>query len=314
LEKSRRLDATFFAACQFQCLSLIFSMAENINVLAWDGYPLSATSFTPHQSNGRVLLLVNSIAQRQSHYREFCQSFSDFGFQSYSFDFRGIGESRNKTARELDCDLKDWAVLDLDAMVSYIMSNHPGKKMTIVFHGSAAVLAGISRLSKRADSIVMVGSSSPFARNIWNSFAKSVVSKIVAPACSLFLGYIPLKVLGLGEDLPDRVAAHWLKWATSFDAIFENNDVVRKDFEQMEQRALLINFSDDRSMTSRSTENLLALFPRLRAEVWSFSPEQVVHRHVGHSGFFRKSMKAVLWNDMIRWIGHPQAANKSKAA
>jgi predicted alpha/beta hydrolase len=292
----------------------IFSMTENITVLAWDGYPLSATSFPPDQPNGRVILVVNSIMERQSQYRDFCQSFSDSGFQSYSFDFRGIGESRHKSARELDCNLKDWAVLDLDAMISYIMSNHPDRKITLVFHGSSGVLAGVSRLSKRSDSIVMIGTSSPFDRRVLNNFSKVFISRIFAPACSLFLGYIPLKILGMGEDLPDGVVNHWLKWATASDAIFEDNNVAKKDFESIDQRALLINFTDDRSISPRSAENLLSLFPRLRAEVWSFSPEQVVQRHVGHTGFFRRSMKAVLWNDVVQWISRSQVSSKSKAA
>src|SRR5436190_3114910 len=110
-------------------------MIETLKVLAWDGYQISSTHFIPENQNGKVLLLINDLGESQDRYVAFAQFFAEQGFSVYTFDFRGIGASRQAKLSKQKADLKDWALLDLDAMIGHVQEAHRHHKLVIAAHG-----------------------------------------------------------------------------------------------------------------------------------------------------------------------------------
>jgi predicted alpha/beta hydrolase len=52
------------------------------------------------------------------------------GFLTATFDYRGIGRSRNGRLRDVDATVVDWAVVDCAAMVDAVAARAPGNPIT----------------------------------------------------------------------------------------------------------------------------------------------------------------------------------------
>jgi predicted alpha/beta hydrolase len=307
---------TFSSRLQFQCY-LFNGMNENLKVLAWDGFPLSAAHFIPVTSNGKTMLIINGIGENQNKYGDFAQYFADEGYHVYTFDFRGIGKSRPSDMRSLNCDLKDWAALDLDAMISYIISAHPQGKFILAAHGMGGTLLGLSRLSRKADAFVMIGCQSPHYKNlkgVWTKLRYQVLSTIVVPLSNMLFGYFPASAFRLSDDLPRNAVRELIQWTRSSKGVLGTDPELRNNFASFDQSTLSISFSDDTIATERAVNQLFEHYSGLRVERWHFTPEQVVQVKVGHFGFFRKQMKNLVWTEINNWISQRVSTSRTKAA
>jgi predicted alpha/beta hydrolase len=292
-------------------------MNETLKVLAWDGFPLSSTHFTPDQHNGKVMLIVPGVGETQKEYAEFAKFFATQGYNTYTFDFRGIGQSRHGKIQNLKTDLRDWAVLDLDAIISYIISTHKQQKLVIAAHGMGGVLIGISRLSKHAESFLFISCQSSNAEHLAGFATKlkhAIVSRILVPIFNATLGYFPASRFGICEDLPQNVVRQLVHWSRDTQNIFAAGPAQPSGFDLLDQKILAINFSDDPIATPNAVEELISFFPRARFERWQFTPDQVVHKNVGHYGFFRKSMKTLVWSEASNWLASALSTSRNKAA
>jgi predicted alpha/beta hydrolase len=292
-------------------------MNEIITIPAWDGYFLSSTHFIPENQNGRIILIINDAGENQKRYHRFATFLSSQGYDAYTFDFRGTGHSRQGAVRKSKADLTDWALLDLDAMISHLSTAYKSQKLIIVAHGIGGVLAGLSRMSKRADAVLFIGCQSPYFKNLKGFISRarySITANVLVPFFNNTIGYFPSSWFGFAEDLPREVAAQLIDWTRSPRAVINAGESPDAGFKSMEQRTLSISFSDDQIATAVAADEFISLFKNIRSERWHFSPEQVVQRNVGHSGFFKKSMKTVVWGDVVAWINAAVSGSRNKAA
>jgi predicted alpha/beta hydrolase len=292
-------------------------MNENVKVLAWDGYALAATHFKPTSPNGKVVLINSATGVGQVFYKEFASYMATQGFHVYTFDYRGIGLSRPKSMRSIKSNLYDWAVLDVDAIISYIMTCHGQMKLVIIGHCVGGQLIGLSRLSKKADAFVMIAAQTPFIGNYqstWMRLKLNAFWNFILPILTSVTGYFPASRLGLSEDLPQNVAKQWARWAKTHHYAFDEHPEARANFSTLEQRTLAISFSDDKLAPRKAVDDLLNFFHRLRIDHWHFQPEEFLQKEVGHFGFFRKPMQPVIWAEVNRWINQNMSVIKPKAA
>jgi predicted alpha/beta hydrolase len=292
-------------------------MNETLNVLAWDGYPISCMHYIPENQTGKVLLLVNGTGQNQKKYSTFSQYFAEHGYDVYTFDFRGIGASRQGKLSDVKSDLKDWATLDLDAVISYIVDTHKNHKLVIAAHGMGGVLTGHSRLSKKADAFLFISCQSPYhkhLRGIFTNVKYSIFAHALLPALTRTFGYFPASKFGLCDDLPKNVAYQLVAWTRSLNGVVEEDSSAESGFQNLDQRSLSISFSDDPIATPEAVQGFISFFKKLRPEQWHFTPDQLVQKSVGHFGFFKKSMKSLVWSETLGWINATLATARKKAA
>ena len=63
------------------------------------------------------MLIVPAMGCAQDYYRAFATWLAAQGFLVATFDYRGIGLSRNRTLRGFKANIFDWARLDCAAMI-----------------------------------------------------------------------------------------------------------------------------------------------------------------------------------------------------
>ncbi|WP_232366451.1 alpha/beta hydrolase family protein [Salinimonas sediminis] len=82
-----------------------------------DNYRLKGNKFEAKCSlKGRVIV-AGATGVPQGFYRRFANFASDRGFETITFDYRGIGESKPDSLKGFRMNLLDWGKLDLAAVV-----------------------------------------------------------------------------------------------------------------------------------------------------------------------------------------------------
>lgn len=291
-------------------------MKEFADVIARDGTSISASWFIADSPHDKVVIIAPATGVRQNFYDEFAGWLASLGFNVYTFDYRGIGQSRPQNIRNLLTDLKDWSK-DLDALIGHVVRIHPRSQIVILGHSVGGQLIGMSQLSRHVDAFVMIGSQTPYWKlydGFWLRHKLFFFWYLLIPASVKLFGYFPASLFGLFEDLPANVALQWARWAKSSDYIFNELPEFKKNFEMLKQRALMVSFSDDDLAPARAVADLQRFYKNVKFENWHFTPEDILQKRVGHFGFFKKRMQPALWTEVANWIQKTLSARTKKAA
>lgn len=239
---------------------------------------------------------------------------SEKGFFVYTYDYRGIGQSRPKPLRASKATMKDWGALDYHTMLQNVFSSHRQFKVIVIGHSVGGQLVGLSSLTQKVDSIVMIGSQTPYVKNYAGLVQKIKLTwfwNVLIPVFTPLFGYFPAKKLGLFEDLPSGVAYQWARWAKSSEYMFKEFPEEKEKFASIQQHALMISFTDDTIAPPLAVKELMRFYPRIKWSHWEMKPEDILLKEIGHFGFFKKRMEATLWKELFEWIQKPL---QSKAA
>lgn len=86
-------------------------MPESVTIAAADGYPLTGLVWrhTDDAQRRRPVAIINpATAVRCRYYSRFADYLYAHGWHVVTYDYRGIGESRYGSLRNLDADWIDW--------------------------------------------------------------------------------------------------------------------------------------------------------------------------------------------------------------
>jgi predicted alpha/beta hydrolase len=267
-----------------------------MTLAASDGHALGATFF----GNGaRALLVMPATGVPQTYYAKFAAYAAERGFSVLTFDYRGIGRSRNGDIRASSARMRDWALLDAAAAVRFLGA----RKLLVVGHSFGGQALGLLPEPECIAAALFVGSQSGYWRN-WPPLGRAWMwpsTHIGLPVLTKLLGYFPGSRLGFGEDLPPGVAIEWASWCRHPQYLvgalgaYEAYARVRAPL-----RAYAI--SDDPFAPLPAVNALAALYPHARWETRRLAPRELGVKSVGHFGFFRERFRDSLWRESVDWL------------
>ena len=89
-----------------------------LTLQAPDGYALQALRYPARGPRVGHLLVAGATGVPQRHYRRFAEFAAERGLEVWTLDYRGIGLSKPPSLRGFRMDYRDWARLDLAAVVA----------------------------------------------------------------------------------------------------------------------------------------------------------------------------------------------------
>ena len=276
---------------------------EELRLTAQDGYPLAATRFGPQQGARRNVLILAATGVPQDYYRKFAVYLAARGFTALTFDYRGIGRSRQGSLRGSAARMRDWALLDAAAAFQYLQS----KDLLVVGHSFGGQALGLLPEPDRIRAALVVGSQSGYWRNwplrgrLWMWPA----THVFLPLIPRVMGYFPGSRLGFGEDLPAGVAIEWARWCRHPRYLVGD---LQADAAFARLRAPLRAYaiSDDAFAPPSAVQRLLELYPNARGEMRLVRPADVGASALGHFAFFRERFHDTLWREAVDWLeAHP---------
>jgi predicted alpha/beta hydrolase len=278
---------------------------ERINLTTSAGNPIVASYFASTRETNKVLLISSATGIKQSFYAKFADFFSRQGFHVFTFDYEGVGLSKQGELRHSKASYKTWIDEDFRAMVQHIRTQFPHHKLTVIGHSSGGHALPLSEVLDEVDYLVTIGSQQGYWQNypLWNRYLVWLAFSISVPLLNAWKGYFPASLHGLGDDLPKGVAEDWIKVVTNPQGIESVKEHGATLFRKLKKNILVISIEDDWLAPKKSVERLAnECFQGSNVERLHIFPRDAKVDSIGHFGFFRSQFQDTLWQIPLQFF------------
>jgi predicted alpha/beta hydrolase len=287
--------------------------ADDITVPATDGYALGATLFLPRGVKSHAVLINSATAVPRKFYRGFAGYLARRGCAVLSYDYRGIGDSRQKAVegynqpRSLDgfkASMADWAALDVTATVAWMRERYHHLRLNYVGHSFGGQALGLLSNNTEVSRALFIASQAGY----WKLMASPeryrvyLLLNFVGIPLTRLMDYMP-GWAGLGEDLPKGVFEQWVRWVMSERYLFTDSKLPGlSNFARYHGALRSLCISDDPWATRPAVEMLCSGFTAIKPDILDVTPTDVGAPKIGHFGFFRPERRDTLWRGAAEWI------------
>jgi predicted alpha/beta hydrolase len=281
---------------------------------ASDGVQLHGMWFLPSADLGppRAAIVISCGGGVPARvYRGLAQHLATCNAAVLTFDYRGIGASRQGSLRGMSSGVETWGTSDLDAALTLARNTFPNAPLEAIAHSVGALLLGAARESRRLSRIVFLGPHTGF----WRDYARRwrlplyLTWHVLMPVATKIFGYFPGKALRLGEDLPPQVAMDWanrrqpelMRGPSESQRLF----AVLERYAEVRAPTLVLSASDDAFAPPLAAKRLLALYPNARVTLEVLTPASFNCRRLGHFGYFHPPARQHVWQLVAEWLLSP---------
>jgi len=286
---------------------------DDITVPAADGYKLGATLFLPRGAKSHAVLINSATAVPRKIYRGFAGYLARRGCAVLTYDYRGIGDSRQKAVEGYNqprslvgfkASMSDWAALDVTSAVVWMRERYHQLPLGYVGHSFGGQALGLLSNNTEVARALLIASQAGY----WKLMASPERYRVYAmlnfvglPLTRLF-GYMP-GWTGLGEDLPKGVFEQWVHWVMSERYLFTDPKLPGlSNFAKYRGALRSLCISDDPWATRPAVEMLCSGFSSITPDILTVTPADVGAAKIGHFGFFRTDQRDTLWRGAAEWL------------
>jgi predicted alpha/beta hydrolase len=282
----------------------------SVRLHAYDGFELAGSLYAPRLSEApcRAVVLHGGAGIPATRYRRFARFLAEAGIPTLTYDYRGIGRSRPAALRGFQAALEDWAEYDCAGAISWLRERFPGAQIVGIAHSIGALLVGGAHNAAEQARLALIGGHTGYYGDYGERYRlpMTVLWHALMPAITLLVGYFPARRLGLGEDLPAKIALQWAGRRspelrpTGTGPGCERIQMLLERCAALQRPALVVSISDDAFATPMGTQRLMAYYPRLSPlQHLQFTPAEAGVRRIGHFGFFAARAGAALWPQLL---------------
>lgn len=283
---------------------------------AHDGHALTAYCHEPAQPARAHLVIGPAMAVPQSFYADFAAFLAGQGYRVWTFDYRGMGESRHGPRRACSANITDWITQDYDAVLHHASAAQDGLPLFVLGHSlggqTVPLLPSIDKVSGVINIAVGSGAlrhNQPGVRRmaplLWHVFTPLL--------CPVF-GYFPGTRIGVVGDIPRRAMYQWRHWCLQPEYLLQGEPGARDAYARVRLPVLGLTFSDDELLLEAGSKMLHDAYRDAEVDYRVLSPGQFGLKRIGHFGFFRREQETVLWPLVSDWLGQRCAAAALRSA
>ena len=286
---------------------------DDITFPATDGYLLGATLFLPRGAKHHAVLINSATAVPRKIYKGFASYLARRGCAVLTYDYRGIGDSRQKALIGYNqpkslvgfkASMADWAALDITAAVAWMRERYKTLPLNCVGHSFGGQALGLLSNNTEVSRALLIAAQAGY----WKLMASPeryrvfALLNFIGVPLTRFLGYAPAWS-GLGEDLPKGVFEQWAGWVMKPRYLFDDPTLeTLPNFSNYKGALRSLCLSDDPWATRPAVELLCAGFTAAKPEVLTITPADAGTSKIGHLGFFRPEHRDTLWRGAAEWM------------
>lgn len=275
---------------------------ESISLAAPDGNPIAARFFHPVGASRGTVLVVPAMGVSQRFYTDFAGWLASRGLLTATFDYRGIGLSRNRDLRDLDLTILDWAEVDCSMVVDALTARAPDVPFYWIGHSlGGQILPFVPNRDRVAKMIAVATGSGYWLQNAWRlRVAVWWLWFVAVPVSTRVCGYFPGRRLRKVGDLPRGVIEQWRRWCLDPEyAVGVEGRRARELYDTLDIPVVSLSFTDDEYMSARSIASINALLGGADLTAKRIGPEDAGGMRIGHFGFFRRRFEQSLWEPIL---------------
>jgi predicted alpha/beta hydrolase len=267
----------------------------------------------PRGAKRHAVLISSATATPRKIYRGFASYLAHCGCAVLTYDYRGIGGSRQravegynrpKSLAGFKATMADWALLDVRAAVTWMRERYHNLPFGYVGHSFGGQVLGLLPNNTEVSRALLVAAQAGY----WKLMASperyrvfGMLNFIGTPLTNL-LGYAPAWA-GIGEDLPKGVFLQWAKWVNSPRYLFDDISLTSlPNFESYNGALRALCMSDDPWATRPAVELLCKGYSSAKPEIITVTPADIGVAKIGHFGFFRPDHRDTLWRGAAEWL------------
>lgn len=262
------------------------------------GGTLAITTLNVSDKCARASVIINcAMGVKQSFYRPFAQFLASLGHSVITWDYRGVGESVMDAKAARGVSLEQWACEDLALVIAAAMTANPGIPILVVGHSFGGQVIALPENRHAIFAALLIACPSGYVGH-WRGKAQGVFMWGLAyfgiPLLTRLFGRFPASKLGLGADLPPRVALEWARWLRHPRYVAGSASRATR-MASFTAPIHSISLSDDEFAPSNAVEAMLSLYAGSLVTREIISPESHGLQRIGHMGFFRSQSSEGIW-------------------
>jgi predicted alpha/beta hydrolase len=286
---------------------------DDITFPATDGYLLGATLFLPRGAKRHAVLINSATAVPRKIYRGFAGYLARRGCAVLTYDYRGIGDSRQKSMVGFNqpkslvgfkASMADWAALDVTAAVAWMRERYKTLPLNYVGHSFGGQALGLLANNSEVSRALLIAAQAGY----WKLMASPeryrvyALLNFIGIPLARFMGYAP-GWSGIGEDLPKDAFLQWVHWVMSPRYLFDDPKLTAlPNFAKYQGAMRALCLSDDPWATRPAVELLCSGFTAIKPDILTITPADAAVTKIGHLGFFRAEHRDTLWRGAAEWI------------
>ena len=270
-----------------------------------DGYAISATSFGEPTTTNKIIVISSAIGVKQSFYKNFATYLSNKGYLVFTYDYRGIGESKPAKLKDFEANLIDWADKDFLGLTEYIEEFYPNHEKYLIGHSIGGIMIGLTKANQNYRKIVTIGSQFGYIKNFHPKDKPKVLFffRVAIPLLSAFYGFFPSKKVGMGEAIPLGIASDWRKLVLEEQSILGYANETQNLYDEITQPVLIISLDDDYISTPKAVDLFGELvLKNAKKKRLNLIPKDYGLNEIGHLDFFRELNQPQLWDIPVEFI------------
>jgi predicted alpha/beta hydrolase len=272
------------------------------SLLAADGYSLGASRYPAQIPLRGKLIVAGATAVPQGFYQRFARFASTRGWETLTFDYRGIGRSRPPSLKGFRMNLLDWARLDLAAAVDAMAQGT--EPLYVVGHSYGGHAFGLLPNHHKVAGFYVFGTGAGWHGYMpWGERLRVLTMwNLVLPVLTWWKGYCPWKMLRLGEDLPADAYRQWRYWCRFPRYFFDDPAMqgIERTYAEVRTPIVAANALDDLWAMPTSRDAFVQAYRNAPLQREDLDPAQVGGK-VGHMGYFRPSAEPY-WQGVLDWF------------
>jgi predicted alpha/beta hydrolase len=286
---------------------------DDITFPATDGYPLGATLFLPRGAKQHAVLINSATAVPRKIYKGFASYLASRGCAVLTYDYRGIGDSRQKSLTEYNrprslvdfkATMSDWAALDVTAAVGWMRDRYHHLPLTYVGHSFGGQALGLLTNNSEVSRALFVAAQAGYwgLMSFPERYRIYVLLNFVGVPLTRLVGFAPGSV-GFGVDLPKGVFLEWVSWVMN-ERYLLGDKTLRTliNFPRYRGALRALAFTDDPWATRPAVELLCSSFTSITPDIATIAPSDIGVGKIGHLGFFRPEHRDTLWRGAAEWL------------
>lgn len=277
-------------------------------VVTTDGYPIAVSRLSATAAPIGMLIVAGAIGVPQRFYRRFTKFAQRRGYDTVTFDYRGVARSAPASLRDMRMDLRDWGRQDLAAVIADTAARAAASHVPVylVAHSFGGHALGLTPNHAMLTACFSFGTGAGW--HGWMTMRERLkvlaLWNVAGPLLTRWKGYLPWQMLRMGEDLPLDVYRQWRQWCR-YPRFFLDDPAAGADlraaFASVRTPILAVASSDDAWSPPRSRDAMLSGFTNASIERCTLDPATLNLPPLGHMGFFRPDAQ-VLWPMVLQWL------------
>lgn len=275
---------------------------EALTIQTADGFKLSAIYYKTEAPKA-MLILAGATGVPQLFYSRFARYAAKHGYNTITFDYRGIGRSKPLNLKGFKASFIDWATLDLAKIVDTFAT--PQIKTFMVGHSFGGHAFGLLPNHYKISGFYTFATGAGW--HGWMPWQEAMrvkaMWKIILPTLTKWKGYTPMSILGMGEDLPIGVYSQWKHWCQFPHYFFDDPEIstiMKAKFADIRTPIFAANALDDLWAMPQARDAFMHNYKNTNITYLDIKLTPSLP-NIGHMGYFRENAEP-LWKHTIQWF------------